>query len=136
VNRLSVREYLREKAAESRHNEVSAYLMFIAGSILFVGGVLETLLVGELVEWVVFLPVAFTANPGSTLGLVLTLSGLALIIFGLITGIYFARDRGWYMRELSKSHLIDKNSITRRKRTKRILKSSKTRRNARSRARA
>lgn len=105
--------------------------MFIAGSILFVGGVLETLLVGERVEWVVFVPVAFAAAPGSTLGLVLTLSGLTLIIFGLATGIYFARDRGWYMRELSKSHLMDKNSVN-RKHTKRSLKPLKTRRTSRS----
>ena len=38
ANFYSVREYLNQKAAENRHNETAAYLMFIAGIILFVGG--------------------------------------------------------------------------------------------------
>jgi len=113
---LSVREYLHEKAAESRHNEMSAYLMFIAGSILFVGGILETLVVAEEVDWVLFLPVGFSAEPGCILGLALTLSGLALVIFGLVTGTYFAQDRGWYMRELHSASYVEEGVISRKKR--------------------
>ena len=112
---MSVREYLREKAAESRHNEMSAYLMFIAGSVLFIGGVIETLFVAETVDWILFIPVNFTSTPGCTLGLALTLSGLALMIFGLAVGIYFSRDRAWYMRELQSSDFIGRNAVERKK---------------------
>lgn len=113
---LSVRDYLHEKAAESRHNEMSAYLMFIAGSVLFVGGVLETLFVAEELEWVLFVPVGFSGSPGCVLGLVLTFSGLALVVFGLVTGIYFARDRVWYMRELRSASFVEEGAVVRKRR--------------------
>lgn len=112
---MSVREYLREKAAESRHDEMSAYLMFIAGSVLFIGGVLETLFVAETVDWILFIPIGFMATPGCMLGLALTLSGLALMIFGLLAGIYFSRDRAWYMRELQNSDFIGRSTVERKK---------------------
>lgn len=112
---MSVREYLQEKAAESRHDEMSAYLMFIAGSVLFVGGVLETLFVTETVDWILFVPVGFTPTPGCILGLALTLSGLVLMIFGLVAGTYFSRDRAWYMRELRNSDFIERSTVERKK---------------------
>ena len=112
---MSVREYLREKAAESRHDEMSAYLMFIAGSVLFIGGVLETLFVAETVDWILFIPIGFTTTPGCILGLALTLSGLALMIFGLLAGTYFSRDRAWYMRELQNSDFIGRSTVERKK---------------------
>ena len=115
---LSVRDYLRERAAESRHDEMSAYLMFIAGSVLFVGGVLETLFVAESVEWVLFVPVGFSVAPGCVLGLALTLSGLALMVFGLVAGTYFARARGWFMRELRGASFIEESVVARKKRQK------------------
>lgn len=122
---LSVRDYLHEKAAESRHNEVSAYLMFIAGSVLFVGGVLETLFVAEELGWVLFVPVEFSGAPGCVLGLVLTFSGLALGVFGLVAGIYFARDRAWYMRELRNASFVEEDAVARKKKKRRVSKSVK-----------
>lgn len=115
---VSVRDYLRERAAESRHDEMSAYLMFIAGSVLFVGGILETLFVAELVEWALFVPVGFSETPGGTLGLALTLSGLALIVFGLVAGAYFARDRVWYMRELRNASFVEESIVAKKRRRK------------------
>ena len=112
--RVPVREYLREKAAESRHNEMSAYLMFIAGSVLFVGGILETLSVSDLVEWFLFVPVGDSAAPGGFLGLALTLGGLALAVFGLIAGTYYARGRVWYLRELRSTEVTEEFTATRR----------------------
>ena len=112
---LSLREYLREKAAESRHDETSAYLMFIAGSVLFVGGILETLFIAEAVNWILFVPVGFSPTPGCMLGLALTLSGLVLITFGLAAGTYFARDRAWYMKELQNSEVVERNIIRKRR---------------------
>lgn len=106
---------MREKAAESRHDELSAYLMFIAGSILFIGGILETLFVADWVEWVLFIPVGLSPPPGCVLGLALTLSGLLLAVFGLVAGTYFARGRAWYMCELSQSDFPEKLAVSRKK---------------------
>jgi hypothetical protein len=124
---LSIRDYLRERAAESRHDEMSAYLMFIAGSILFVGGVLETSMVANTLEWVLFIPIDFSAAPGTTLGLALTLSGLALAVFGLVTGIHFARDRAWYMKELGNNSYAEGNVMASKKAKKKSGSSSSTR---------
>ncbi|MEM2281413.1 MAG: hypothetical protein QXZ68_05435 [Candidatus Bathyarchaeia archaeon] len=46
---MSFRDYLHEKAEESRHNETTAYLMFLAGTVFFVGGVLETLFISQFI---------------------------------------------------------------------------------------
>jgi hypothetical protein len=93
--------------------------MFIAGSIMFVGGILETLFVAELVDWVLFVPIGFSATPGCILGLILTLSGLALMGYGLVAGTYFARNRTWYMHELGSTNSVNKGIIGRRKNKKR-----------------
>jgi hypothetical protein len=122
---LSIREYLREKAAESRHDEMSAYLMFIAGSVLYVGGVLETLLVAETVNWLLCIPVSLSGVPGCLFGLALTLSGLALMVFGLIAGTYFARDRGWYMTELKNTSIVDEKVVVRKRRRNSVNSSRK-----------
>jgi hypothetical protein len=122
---LSIRDYLREKAAESRHDEMSAYLMFIAGSVLYVGGVLETLLVAERVNWLLCIPISLSEAPGCLFGLALTLSGLTLMVFGLIAGTYFARDRGWYMSELKNTSIVEEKVVTRKKRRNSVNNSSK-----------
>jgi len=36
---MSFRDYLHEKAEESRHNETVAYLMFLAGTTFLIGGI-------------------------------------------------------------------------------------------------
>jgi hypothetical protein len=101
---MSFREYLHEKAEESRHNETCAYLMFLAGTMLFVGGILETLSVGENPSWFVFIPYYTEPFAGAVLGLALIVSGLSLIVFGIVAGLTYSRDRGWYMEELRKAN--------------------------------
>ena len=103
---MSFREYLHEKAEESRHNETCAYLMFLAGTMLFVGGILETLNlnVGEDPHWFVFIPYYTEPFAGAILGLTLIISGLSLIVFGIVAGLTYSRDRGWYMEELRKAN--------------------------------
>ncbi|MDI6805877.1 MAG: hypothetical protein QMD20_04340 [Candidatus Bathyarchaeia archaeon] len=65
---MSFREYLHEKAEESRHNESVAYLMFLAGVVFFVGGMLETIslaksiLLGEP-EWFIFIHIMHKRIP-------------------------------------------------------------------------
>ena len=104
---MSFRDYLHEKAEESRHNETLAYLMFLAGSIFFVGGMLESLSLGENPSWFLFIPYSAEATAGAFLGLTLMLSGASLIIFGIAAGINYSHDRGWYMQELRKAASLD-----------------------------
>lgn len=104
---MSFRDYLHEKAEESRHNETLAYLMFLAGTVLFVGGVQETLTLANDLQWFVIIPYCTQPEAGTVLGLTLMIGGLFLIVFGIGTGLHFSNDRGWYMRELSKANSIE-----------------------------
>jgi hypothetical protein len=124
---MSFRDYLHEKAEESRHNETLAYLMFLAGAIFFVGGVLETLSLTENPEWWLFIPYFTEPYVGAVLGLALIISGFSLIIFGIATGIHCSRDRNWYMQELRKANSLEETMIIkkpaktgRRKKSKKI----------------
>jgi hypothetical protein len=78
--------------------------MFLAGTMLFMGGILETLSVGQNPNWFVLIPYYTEPFPGAILGLALIVSGLSLIVFGIIAGLTYARDRGWYMEELRKAN--------------------------------
>jgi hypothetical protein len=113
---MSFRDYLHEKAEESRHNETLAYLMFLAGAIFFVGGILETLSLTENPEWFLFIPYHTEPLSGAVLGLALIISGFTLIVFGIGAGINYSRDRSWYLQELRKATSIEEQSLMRRRR--------------------
>jgi cytochrome b subunit of formate dehydrogenase len=100
VNRVSGMDYLHERAEESRHNEILAYLMFMAGAIFFVGGLLETVITTENPDWFLFFPYKITPHAYSLLGLSMVLSGFTLLVLGIILGIHYALDRSLYMNQL------------------------------------
>ena len=115
---MSFKDYLHEKAEESRHNEILAYLMFLAGAMFFVGGILETLSLAGNPEWFLFIPYHTEPIAGAVLGLTLIVSGSALIVFGIAAGLSRSRARGWYMQELRKATSLEELSLKRKKRNK------------------
>jgi hypothetical protein len=115
---MSFRDYLHEKAEESRHNETLAYLMFLAGAIFFVGGILETLSLTGNPEWFLFIPYHTEPLAGAVLGLTLIISGSTLTVFGMVSGLSRSRDRNWYMKELRKATSLEELSLKRKKRNK------------------
>jgi len=115
---MSFRDYLHEKAEESRHNETLAYLIFLAGAIFFVGGILETLSLAGNPEWFLFIPYHTEPIAGAVLGLALIISGSTLIVFGIGAGLSRSRDRSWYMRELRKATSLEELSLKRKNRNK------------------
>lgn len=115
---MSFRDYLHEKAEESRHNETTAYLMFLAGTIFFVGGLLETLFIYQFVEkapeWFIFIPYYTEPHVGAVMGLSLIIGGLVLIVYGIVAGVNYSRDRSWYMNELKKANSIEEALLSRK----------------------
>ena len=104
VNRVSGMDYLHERAEESRHNETLAYLMFMAGAIFFVGGLLETVVTTENPDWFLFFPYKITPHAYSLLGLSMVLSGFVLLVLGIVLGIHYALDRSLYMNQLKETY--------------------------------
>jgi hypothetical protein len=125
---MSFKEYLHEKAEESRHNETIAYIMFLAGAVFFVGGVLESLNLTESPSWFMFIPYHAEPIAGAVLGLTLTISGFCLIIFGIVAGLICSRDRGWYMHELRNANSLEDTKMHEKAR-KITLKRRKTKSN-------
>jgi hypothetical protein len=101
---MSIQDYLHEKAEESRHNEIIACMMFTAGSVFFVGGILSSLGMGREPNWFLFIPYLADSTPVMLLEIVLLLTGLSLIFSGIGVSMHYYRDRGWYMRELGKAN--------------------------------
>jgi len=115
---MSFRDYLHEKAEESRHNETLAYLIFLAGSTFFIGGILETLSLTGNPEWFLFIPYHTEPLAGAVLGLTLIISGSTLIVFGIAAGLTRSRARSWYMQELRKATSLEELSLKRKKRNR------------------
>ncbi len=101
---LDFREYLHEKAQQSRQNEIQACLMFLAGDLFFVGGILTNSILAGNIEWFLFIPYHPSLNTGPVLGLSLIISGLCLMISGTIIGLYNYQDRRGYIEELQKAY--------------------------------
>lgn len=95
-------DYLHEKAQESRNKETQACLMFLAGAIFFIGGILENLCLTKNAEWLIFIPYHTEPLAGAVLGLSLIVSGLCLMVFGIVAGLICRHSRRWYIEELRK----------------------------------
>ena len=100
---MSARDYFHEKAEESRHNEMIGYIMFLAGSVFFVGGILAALTMNSQPNWFLFIPYNSTSTQALTLELSFLVVGLSLIVAGITSGLHFYRDRSMYMQELFKA---------------------------------
>ena len=117
---MSLRDYLHEKAEESRHNETIGYLIIIIGSIFLVGGVIVTVVVSENPEWFLFIPYELTGELSSLVGLSFNLVGLVLLALGIALCIHYAMERSWYMAELRKAQASEIEKMTRRRKKRKL----------------
>ncbi len=100
---MAARDYFHEKAEESRHNELIGYIMFLAGSVFFVGGILAALTMNSQPNWFLFIPYDLTSTQALTLEMSFLIVGLCLIVAGIASGLHFYHARSMYMQELFKA---------------------------------
>jgi hypothetical protein len=100
---MSIHDYLHEKAAESRHNETIAYIMFLAGSVFCVGGILSSLVMSQEPSWFLFIPYIADFTEAMFLELSFLVIGGFLIVASIGSGWHYYRARNWYLKELTKA---------------------------------
>lgn len=101
--------FVHEKIEENRHNETLAYLMFMAGAIFFVGGIIETIITTENPDWFLFFPYKFAPHAYNLLGFFMELSGFMLLVFGIVMGVYYLLDRRFYLDWLKRVNVNSEN---------------------------
>ena len=109
--------YLHERADESRHNTTLSFSVAILGTVLLVGGILETIMTASSLQWILFFPYQLTSDPRGLLGLVLTVVGLALLVLGVGLAIHYASQRLWYLQELRLVYGVEENKLKSKKKT-------------------
>ncbi len=108
---MALRDYLHEKAEESRHNETLAFLIMVIGVNFFVGGIVATVVTVEDPEWLLFIPYRVNSNPYSLLGLSFISIGLVLLVLGIVFSIHSALQRSLYMDRLKESQKLEAQKI-------------------------
>ena len=111
---MSIHDYLHEKAAESRHNETLSYIMFLVGSVFFVGGILSSLVMSQETSWFLFIPYIADFTEAMFLELSFLLVGIFLCVAAIAAGLHYYRARNWYLEELSKAKDEAKNRTPQR----------------------
>ena len=104
---LALRDYLHEKAEESRHNETLGFLIMIVGVNLLVGGILATVVTVENPNWLLFIPYQLTSHPYSLVGLSFAVIGLVLLVLGIIFSAHSALQRSMYMDRLKEAQKLE-----------------------------
>lgn len=112
---LNFLQYLHEKAQESRSKEIQGCLMLLAGAVFFTGGLLETLSLTENPDWFIFIPYHAEPIAGAMPGLALIMSGLSLMVFGVVTALRWRVNRRWYMKKLRKASSKEWSELTQKR---------------------
>ena len=79
------------------------YIMFLAGSVFFVGGILSALSLNASPSWFLFIPYSASVPQALYLEMSFLAMGLFLIVAGIASGLHFYHDRSMYMQELFKA---------------------------------
>jgi len=108
---LSFSYYLHEKAEESRHNESISFMVAILGSVFFVGGILQTLLTAQRLEWFLIFPYHLGSSPYDFLGLAFTLLGVMLFLGGIVLTVHYGAQRLWYTNALKDGYKLEEEKL-------------------------
>jgi cytochrome c biogenesis factor len=86
----------------------------MTGAIFFVGGIMETMIVADKPDWILFFPYKLTSQVSSLLGLSLEFSGFTLLILGIILSMHYALEKALYLNQMKGAYIQEKNSEVKR----------------------
>jgi hypothetical protein len=108
---LSFEDWLYKKAEQNAHSEILSFLMMVLGMNLLIGGLIVTIIVVGQPNLFLFV-IQQPLNQSAALGLILTVTGFAILSAGFMMVIYYDRQRTWHLREIEKSTKIKNRKIT------------------------
>jgi len=119
---LDFKRYLHEKAQESRKNQIQACLMFLAGALFFVGGIVTNLRSSSSAQWFIFIPYQASFDAKAVLGLSFTIGGIILMIFATSLMLHHQHERKWFMKELKRAYDAELQKANRNNKRQQVLK--------------
>ena len=96
------KDLLREKIAETRHNEIGASIVVIIGVIIAVVGLYVATIKATRIEWYGFVPYEVTYSPYAKLAILLLVVGLIIALIAGILGILSSYQRSILMKQLER----------------------------------
>ena len=109
--------YLHEKAEESRHNESMSLLVAAIGSVLLVGGLLQTIGTMEKLQLFPMSIYQLWSSPYGFLGFSFTILGVILFLVGLILAVHYASHRSWYGNALKEKYEVEEEELRTQKKS-------------------
>ena len=96
------KDLLREKIAETRHNEIGASILMIMGIFIAVLSLYVATIKATRIEWHGFVPYEVTYSPYANLVILLFGLGIIIMLIGGILGIYSSYQRSKLMKQLER----------------------------------
>jgi len=86
-------------------------MVAILGSVFFVGGILQTLLTAQRLEWFLIFPYHLGSSPYDFLGLAFTLLGVILFLGGIVLAVHYGAQRLWYTNALKDGYKLEEEKL-------------------------
>jgi hypothetical protein len=107
---MAFEDWLNRKADHYAHNEILAFLMMILGANFLVGGLVITVVTtGELMTFPFIIHQTLTM--ASVIGLVLSVTGVFVLLSGFFLVLHYDRKRKWHLGEIEKADKLKNRKI-------------------------
>ena len=107
---MAFEDWLNKKANHYAHNEILAFLMMLLGANFLIGGLLMTVfMTGELMAFSFVNQQSLTM--ASVIGLVLSVTGVFVLLSGFFLVLHYDRKRKWHLGEIEKADKLKNRKI-------------------------
>lgn len=107
---MAFEDWLNRKANHYAHNEILAFLLMILGANFLVGGLVMTVVTtGEVMAFPFFSQQSL--NMASVIGLVLSVTGVFVLLSGFFLVLHYDRKRKWHLAEIEKAGKFQNRKI-------------------------